>query len=455
MILAGRQDEPRLGGRSRHRDARTVCVMTTSAPSAIDRLSSWLTRTFTRENWERYRLPVEVGIAGLLFIGGSFAAVGRSGAAGVLVSLIFAALVVLYHRAPWAALLTAAFGTLVLAGALILNAYSQILGDVWLVVAVGLVLTMYGATSAGPAALRWTALAGLILAGLFFGVYTLVFFGGFGAGGLISTAALTVFVWGLLGIPWLAGWLVRSQRDRRRAQTAEVVVTRQRDRLQDDVTLEQERNRVARDVHDIVAHSLAVVIAQADGARYAAHADSTRTDPAAVDEALATIAQTARQSLSDVRSLLGELRHSQEKGPQPGVDDIDQLIRGFRESGLDIEWTSYGTASPMGDVAGLAVYRITQEALTNALKHGERGGRVLLEFDWADTRFSLTVTNPVGEADVAPSGGHGIPGMRERAALAGGDLAVGSGTNNRFRVRATLPLDRRDAPTQVYLREPV
>jgi signal transduction histidine kinase len=201
---------------------------------------------------------------------------------------------------------------------------------------------------------------------------------------------------------------------------------------------------VARDVHDIVAHSLAVVIAQADGARYAA-----KTSPESVDEALATIATTARGALGDVRALLTELRHSQEAGPQPGMNDLDALVRGFRESGLEIEWTSYGVGVPLSESAGLAVYRVVQESLTNALRHGARTSPADLEFDWSDSTLTVSVTNdlPAGDRSGNPSG-HGIPGMRERASLAGGSFAAGDGTNGRFRVRIVLPLDRTSALTQ-------
>jgi signal transduction histidine kinase len=201
-------------------------------------------------------------------------------------------------------------------------------------------------------------------------------------------------------------------------------------------TLEQERNRVARDVHDIVAHSLAVVIAQADGARYGA-----KNVPAPVVEALENIASTARGALTDVRVLLGELRHNQEQGPQPGMNDLDALVRGFRDSGLEVEWNSYGKAVELTDAPALAVYRIVQEGLTNALRHGDRGQPVELVFDWGSTSLAVIVTNgiPRGTTVPANAAGHGIPGMRERATLAGGELEASDGTNGRFRVRATIP----------------
>jgi signal transduction histidine kinase len=136
--------------------------------------------------------------------------------------------------------------------------------------------------------------------------------------------------------------------------------------------------------------------------------------------------------------------------------DFDGLIRSFRESGLAIDWTSYGVATPLSDTTGLAVYRIVQEAMTNALRHGARTAPVDLEFDWSEHSLSITVTNdlPEGNRTGGNPAGHGIPGMRERAALAGGSFSGGEGTNGRFRIRAVLPVDRTAAPTQPTLVRP-
>jgi len=204
-----------------------------------------------------------------------------------------------------------------------------------------------------------------------------------------------------------------------------------------DVLIEQERNRVARDVHDVVAHSLAVVIAQADGARYAAE-----KDPSTVGPALQAIAETARAALGDVRTLLHELRHAQDSVPAQGTDDLDALIDGFRSLGLEVEVAHFGRQRSLGDAVQLAVYRVVQESLTNALRHGDRRAPVSVDFDWGDHSVAVVVTNALPEDGVpqVEGPGHGIPGMRERAALAGGDFTVGIGTRGMFRVRASLPV---------------
>lgn len=210
-----------------------------------------------------------------------------------------------------------------------------------------------------------------------------------------------------------------------------------------EAAAEAQRTRIARDMHDVVAHSLAVVIAQADGARYAAAAD-----PDAAASALATISQTARAALADVRMLLTQLRHTQSDGPQPSLADLEQLYAQVRAAGVDLAVEV--DPMPRGETAAslqLAVYRILQEALTNALRHGAvgdrgaRGGRVDVRYSWHDERVEVVVTNPIGAA-APPDGaarGHGLIGMRERAQLVGGTLEAGPDGAGRFVVRAALP----------------
>jgi signal transduction histidine kinase len=248
----------------------------------------------------------------------------------------------------------------------------------------------------------------------------------------------------------LIGWAVRQRRSTDRLRTG-LAESEERERaVERDVVIEQERNRVARDVHDVVAHSLAVVIAQADGARYAAEKDPTTVGPA-----LEAIADTARDALGEVRTLLHELRHTQRTTPAPGTSDLDALIDGFRGLGLAVEVAHYGHQRALGDATELAVYRVVQESLTNALRHGDTAEPVTVDFDWGDHAVAVVVTNALVEDGVpqVEGPGHGIPGMRERAALAGGDFTVGIGTRGMFRVRASLPASPApDAPTALMAR---
>lgn len=232
-------------------------------------------------------------------------------------------------------------------------------------------------------------------------------------------------------LAWTCGALVRTARRARENRAAQ-------ERAEAEARAEFERVRIARDMHDVVAHSLAVVVAQADGARYAA-----ATDPEAAGAALQTIATTARAALADVRLLLTQLRHSQGDGPQPGVADLEALYAQVRAAGVDLRVDLDPT--PSGEVPAavqLAVYRILQEALTNALRHGA-GGPVSVQLAWHADRVDLRVRNRRGEQapreDHEVSRGHGVIGMRERAQLTGGRLQAGAEDGD-WVVAATLPI---------------
>lgn len=199
-----------------------------------------------------------------------------------------------------------------------------------------------------------------------------------------------------------------------------------------------ERARIAREMHDVVAHSLSVVVAQADGGRYAA-----RADPAAAVTALETIAGTGRQALADMRGLLGVLREDEaaRRTPQPGSGDLDDLIAQVRDSGLDVELCEEGQRRKVPANAGLAIFRIAQEALTNVLKHGGPGARAQVRVSWTPAAVEVEVIDDGRGAGAAPTpaGGQGLVGMRERAELVGGWVEAGPGPQGGWRVRAHVP----------------
>ncbi|WP_166969793.1 sensor histidine kinase [Brevibacterium atlanticum] len=198
-----------------------------------------------------------------------------------------------------------------------------------------------------------------------------------------------------------------------------------------------ERMRIAREMHDVIAHSLSVIIAQADGGRFAAKAD-----PDKAAEVLETIAGTGRDALAQTRSLLGFLRSDEDSGrtaaPLPAISDLDSLVSDLRSAGLAVSLVGVETVKNdlLPDGASLAVYRIVQEALTNVLKHAGSGARahVSLQLDGDDliTRISddgggaggAGSVNGVGGAGAQGGRGHGIVGMRERASLYGGSLTA-------------------------------
>ncbi|WP_254787716.1 sensor histidine kinase [Curtobacterium sp. UNCCL20] len=238
----------------------------------------------------------------------------------------------------------------------------------------------------------------------------------------------------LLLLPWLAGLIGRTRRSASMSREAQLLAERDAARADRAVAVEQERVRIARDMHDIVAHSLAVVIAQADGARYA-----LKADPAIADEALGTISTTARRALGDVRELLGALRHEQGTAPTPEIDDIDRLVREMREVGLDVRVEREGEPDGLPTTTQLAVYRIVQESLTNAWKHGEPGTPVHAALTYRPDTVEISVVNRrADDGTRGPGTGHGLVGMRERATMTGGTMTAGPRGDD-FAVAVRMP----------------
>lgn len=306
---------------------------------------------------------------------------------------------------------------------------------------------LYATAAYGSPRIKWAGLisagAGALIAGSYVALYPLI--GSFffdlriGAPDAIPQFILTaLFMLGallaLFGLSWTLGLLARTRRTARESREAQQRAEEEEALARQGIIVEQERNRIARDMHDVVAHSLAVVIAQADGARYA-HA----TDPEATVTALTTISTTAREALSDVRVLLGQLRHSQGESPQPVLEDLDRLIEQLRSSGLVIARSESGTPTPLGTSQQLAVYRIVQEALTNALRHGDATDEVQLHFEWNHGGVELRISNVLATTPTPPAAaGHGLVGMRERATLVGGWLTAEPRQRN-FVVTAGIP----------------
>lgn len=394
---------------------------------------------FTPERRARILFPAEIAVGaffGLAFLLNASWWVGAAYVAlqGVLTVAVITA--VIAHRVrPWLALAT----TPVLGIGLALGIAVGYTINGWIFLPAA--IAIFGATAYGSRSTRWAALGLSIVAALVLfiaivggtGIYYGVGLGYVLGQGLWLIASLVIVM-----LPWVLGELVRSIRNRRQLSATVATVSTQRDAALTRADLEAERTRVARDVHDIVAHSLTVVIAQADGARYATAGDS----PAAAD-AFETIAQTARDALADVRVLLTELRHTQESGPQPGLDDLDALLQSMRDFGLALEVREFGDRGRLSEARELALYRIVQESLTNALRHGD--GTATLELEWGEQAVDLVVTNGAAagheesQTPESKDGGHGIDGMRERASLAGGELSVHEG--DVFRLRARLPLE--------------
>jgi signal transduction histidine kinase len=205
-----------------------------------------------------------------------------------------------------------------------------------------------------------------------------------------------------------------------------------------------ERTRVAREMHDIVGHNLSVMITLADGGAYAA-----KGTPERGTEALQLIAETGRQALSELRRMLGALREhtdAPQLSPQPSIADIDALCTRIRAAGPQVVYRTTGDVDALDRGVQLAVYRIVQEALTNTLKHAgpETRIHVALSVEGSHLRICVHDTGPAtnnGQPGQTTEEGHGLAGMKERAALYGGTIIAGPRPGGGWTVQATLDLN--------------
>ncbi|MGO8860405.1 MAG: sensor histidine kinase [Acidimicrobiales bacterium] len=275
-----------------------------------------------------------------------------------------------------------------------------------------------------------------------------------------------VFLTGMTSAAVLAGVVVRALRSQmgwlaERAQRLEF----ERDQ-QADLAAATERARIAREMHDVVSHNIQVMVTLADAAAIA-----QRADPQRAAETMAEVSGTGRQALSDMRRMLGLLRegaegsagaeaggrdrlHSDALAPQPGLAELGALVERVRSTGLEVRVESSGEPFALSPAAGLTVYRIVQESLTNALKHAASAHSVRVSLSFDDPEVKVLITDdgrssspPRAEAPPASGSGHGLVGMRERAAAFGGMLVAGPLTGGGWQVAATLRGCKAPAPS--------
>ena len=222
---------------------------------------------------------------------------------------------------------------------------------------------------------------------------------------------------------------------------------------QAELELVDQRVRIARELHDVVAHGMSVITVQAG------FAGLVSDDPDEVRSALGSIETTGRQTLSEMRTLLEVLRDGAEPDeptllPAPRLDDLDALVERIREAGVDVVLTRRGPTTALPPLVELNAYRIVQEALTNVVKHaGPVRATVHLECD--DTELTITIRDdgpPDAEGSVEP--GHGITGMLERARILGGTLRAGPLPGGGYEVVGQLPLSDRPATPRLLTADP-
>ena len=286
----------------------------------------------------------------------------------------------------------------------------------------------------------WAVAAGLVTelgVFLFLAHWNEVTFGMFFSGSVLAVAV------------WLAGLYAGTRRRyleslEERAERAE----RERDQ-QARIAAAAERTRIARELHDVVAHNVSVIVVQADGAGYAID-----SDPEEARRAVHNIAKTGREALAEMRRLVGVLRDrgdvpgaegadATDYMPQPGLAQLEDLVRG---AGVPVLFQVDGVPGELPEGQQLAVYRVVQEALTNALKHGGPDVRALVELRYGGPDLVVRVTDD-GRGAAAPRvpGGHGLVGMRERVAMYGGAISAAPRSGGGFEVLARLPMPRAGA----------
>jgi signal transduction histidine kinase len=255
---------------------------------------------------------------------------------------------------------------------------------------------------------------------------------------------LAVF-WGPALTAWLLGDMTRWRRSYyRELEERAARLERERD-AQAQIAAAAERARIARELHDVVAHNVSVMVVQADGASYA-----ISSSPDRARDALMAISATGRQALAEMRSLLGVLRSASdssaavsgaELAPQPGIEQLSGLLAQARATGLPVSFTVEGVPRQLPRGTALTAYRVVQESLTNARKHGGPGVTATVTLRFCEDEVALVVADDgMASPKEADGQGHGLIGMRERVELFGGTVTTGPKPGGGYRVMVTLPV---------------
>jgi signal transduction histidine kinase len=268
-----------------------------------------------------------------------------------------------------------------------------------------------------------------------------------GRGGVVRTgdAELSLFIWSLIAVGLPLGAFALRARAQGAAELQERADRLEREREERTrAAVAAERARIARDLHDVIAHSVTVMTVQGGAARLLLD-----SDPARAREPLLVVEETGHQALADMRRLVGIVQDEPERAPaltpQPDLADLPVLAEKLRRAGLPTDLVVHGEPETLTPGVELTAYRVVQEALTNALKHaGPATARVTVIYEPQALRLEISDDGPGTSSQ--QDGGHGLVGMRERVALYGGRLEVGPRAGGGFSVCARLPLERQASP---------
>jgi signal transduction histidine kinase len=252
-----------------------------------------------------------------------------------------------------------------------------------------------------------------------------------------NTMAEVIFVPLVFGSCWLAGYLVRERAERAEAaEVRAVLAERERDAAA-RVAVAEERARIARELHDVVAHAVSMMVLQVGAVRH------SFLEGQAVDvEALHVAEQMGRTALAEMRQLLGAMQRNGdavELAPQPGLDDLEALVDEVGRAGLAIHLHVDGEPTPLSRARGLSAYRIVQEGITNSLKHAS-AGRVDVTLRYAPDELEIEVRDDGRGTSRTDGLGHGLVGIRERVKIFGGEMSAGAAPEGGFVLRARLPV---------------
>ena len=255
------------------------------------------------------------------------------------------------------------------------------------------------------------------------------------AGGLVSTTVL-------FAISWLVGYALRERTERTEAAEQRAALAERDREMTARIAVAEERARITRELHDVVAHAVSVMVLQVGAVRHRMAQDDEENR-----EILNNVEQAGRRALAEMRRLLGAMRHEDEEAelvPTPGLEQLQTLVDDVRRAGLDVGVQVQGDMIPLPPGLDLSAYRIIQEALTNTLKHAN-ADRAVVQVTYGSDDVEIVVSDDGRGPSTGDGRGHGLVGISERVRLYGGEMTAGASATGGFVLRARLPVDGVDS----------